>query len=457
MSCAGDMYLSYWEEIDMRKTRIGLMVVASHFESGGERADDLTKATKDMLLNAGYEVLAASKTVWDPADAMEQGALISKGEPDLVLVIHASWVLDSLQFALQTAMDCPMVMWAVPYINTFSLACVQHFGSVLKQRGMSCRYLYGLPGDKALQNRLAVYAAAARAHHAVKKARVALIGPRQTWRVAGPQDSTIEEWDFSEKFGASIIHIEMEELIGAAEAQSESAALEALNTIRKDRLGKCLADDECLLWYAKVYLGIKQLASQYGLSAVAAECYPNYIGLTNVPASWLADEGFVVETEGDIGHATMMLALNEMAPGITALAEAGGYDVASNGLYLAHGGSSAHSLAGDASTAYIPKTGKFVGLKYKPTPVVTLASIRGGNGAYRLSVTTGSIEEANQAEWEDAGYRLVAKFRPRISVEDFFDGLLDAGTDHHVLIHEGDLTRQLAVFCDLFGVEKVDL
>ena len=441
----------------MRKTKIGLMVVASHFESGGERADELTKATKQMLADAGYEVLAAKKTVWDSADAMEEGAFISKGEPDLLLVLHASWVLDSLQFVLQNTVDCPLVMWAVPYINTFSLACVQHFGSVLKQRGMSCNYLYGLPGDKALQDNLAIYAAAAKAAHSVKRASVALIGPRQTWRVAGPQDSTIEEWDFSKKFGTSIVHIEMEELMEAANAQSEEEAKKALKEIRKNRLGRCLADDECLVWYAKVYLGIKKIASRYGLSAVAAECYPNYIGLTNVPASWLADEGFVVETEGDIGHAALMLALNEMAPGITALAEAGGYDIPSNGLYLAHGGSSAHSLAGDVSTAYIPKTGKFVGLKYKPVPVVTLASIRGFDGSYKMSVATGAMDEANQAEWEDAGYRLVAKFKPKMKVEDFFGRMLATGTDHHVLIHEGDLDKQLSVFCDLLKIEKVDL
>lgn len=441
----------------MRKTKIGLMVVASHFESGGERADELTKATKKMLVDAGFDVLAANKTVWDPADAMEEGTFISKGEPDLLLVLHASWVLDSLQFVLQNTVDCPMVMWAVPYINTFSLACVQHFSSILKQRGMSCNYLYGLPGDKALQDKLMILAAAARAQHSIKKARVALIGPRQTWRVAGPQDSTVEEWDFAKKFGTNIVHIEMEELVDTAKKQSEEEALEALKEIRKNRLGKCLADDECLLWYARVYLGIKELSLRYGLSAVAAECYPNYIGLTNVPASWLADEGFVVETEGDIGHATMMLALNEMAPGITALAEAGGYNVASNGLYLAHGGSSAHSLAGDVATTYIPKTGKFIGLKYKPTSVVTLASIRGFNGSYKLSVATGAIDEANQAEWEDAGYRLVAKFRPSIKVEDFFDRMLATGTDHHVLIHDGDLSKQLEVFCDLLKIEKVDL
>lgn len=442
----------------MTKTKIGLMVVASRFESGGERAEELARGAQEMLIKEGYDVQAATKTVWDPADALAETTRIAKGEPDLLLVIHASWVLDSLQYILANTAKCPLVLWAVPYTETFSLACVQHFSSVLRQHGLTCNHLYGLPEDKNLVAELAVYATAARAYQAVKRARIALLGPRQTWRVASSQDMTSEEWDFTKTFGITIVHIEMEELLSVAKAQTEEAAVMALAEMRSSgRLIKPLADDERLLQSARVYLGVKQLSARYGLNAVAAECYPNYIGLTNLPASWLADEGFVLETEGDIGHTTVILALNEIAPGITALAEASSYDIAQDSVYLAHGGSSAHSLAEDLSRVHIPLNGKFVGLPFKPAPIVTLAGLCGLAGNYRMTVATGAIESASQKEWEAAGNRFMAKFRPVGGALAFVKRMLAAGTDHHVLIREGDLTPQLGFFCDLFGLEKVQL
>lgn len=58
-------------------------------------------------------------------------------------------------------------------------------------------------------------------HESGWKHETALVGPRQTWRVAGPQDTTNEEWEFSEKFGVTLVHIEMEEIMEAAEKISE--------------------------------------------------------------------------------------------------------------------------------------------------------------------------------------------------------------------------------------------
>lgn len=47
--------------------------------------------------------------------------------------------------------------------------------------------------------------------------------------------------------------------------------------------------------------------------ALAAECYPFYSGEMNLPSSWLADEGIILDTEGDIGHTMVMYMLN-LAP-----------------------------------------------------------------------------------------------------------------------------------------------
>lgn len=441
----------------MAKTKIGLMVVASRFESGGERAEDLGRQAREMLAKEGYEVAAAAKTVWDAADALAEAERIAAADPDLLLVIHATWVLDSLQYLLVNTVKRPLVMWAVPYTETFSIGCVQHFGSILRQQGLSYGYLYGSPGEEKLRAELAVHAAAARAYRAVRQARIALLGPRQTWRVANSQDMTGEEWEFSRTFGSTIVHIEMEELLDLAGSQDEAAAGKALTELRRAHPGKSLADESRLLYAARVYLGVKGLFARYGLTAAAAECYPNYSGLVNLPSSWLADEGIVLDTEGDIGHTAVMLAMNEMAPGATALAEVGSFDEKTDSLWLAHEGSSAHSLAGDQSKVQVSpsgETGSFVGLPLKPMPTVTVSNLCGLAGKYRMLIATGATEPIAEQEWIAAGSKFVAKLKPAGCARAFFDRMLAAGADHHLLLREGDLTRQLAALCDLFGVEK---
>lgn len=63
-------------------------------------------------------------------------------------------------------------------------------------------------------------------------------------------------------------------------------------------------------YMAKIYMATKEVIKKYSLDAMAAECYPMFSGLMNLTSSWLADEGIVVDTEGDIGHTMVMHMLN---------------------------------------------------------------------------------------------------------------------------------------------------
>lgn len=56
--------------------------------------------------------------------------------------------------------------------------------------------------------------------------------------MAGPQDTTNEEWEFSEKFGVTLVHIEMEEIMEAAEKISDEEAKKVYTCLKK-RTGKC--------------------------------------------------------------------------------------------------------------------------------------------------------------------------------------------------------------------------
>jgi L-fucose isomerase-like protein len=441
----------------MSRAKVALVAVASRAESGGERAEAIFNGAREALKRSGLEVEAAGKVVWDAAAALEVAEEFSNAEPDLVVIIHATWVLDSLQYLLVNTLRCPAVLWAVPFTETFSLGCVQHFGSILWDNGIAYKYVYGLPDDRELVEQIHRYAGAASAVRELRKARIALIGPRQTWRVAGPQDMTCEEWDLTRALGVTIVHVEMDELIGQAQEHSQAESEAVLERMHQSgRLGRVEVERDRLLYAGQVYLGVRDLFDRYGLTGAAAECYPNYSGLVNLPSSWLADEGLILDTEGDLGHTVMMSILNDLGPAApTALAEVGRLDLESNSLLLAHEGSSAHSLAEDGSEVHIfpaGENGTVVGFPLKPLPVATIVNLSGKAGQYRMLVAKGSSERVSLEEWKEAGSKFVARIRMEGGALAAFERMLAQGVDHHLLVREGDFVAQLKDLCDLLGI-----
>jgi len=443
----------------MVKPKIALVVMASQFESGGERAEEILKGAVKHLEESGLEVNAYGKTVWDPSDAFKAVDYFLKNQPDLLVMIHVTWVLDSLQYIFINNIKCPVVLWGVPYAETFSIGCVQHFGSILWEHGYQYKYVYGLPQDVTLIDKVSKYANTAKVFKNLNKTKIALIGPRQTWKVAGSQDMTSEEWEFSKKFGPTVIHIEMDEVLERAKKQENSVAEQTLLNFKKEhRMGKAIAGEENLLYAAKVYLATKEIFKHYTLNAAAAECYPKFSGLINLPSSWLADEGIVLDTEGDIGHSVLMTILNQLKPGPTALAEIG--SIADNNIYLAHEGSSAHSLAEDISKVQISPSGDlgcFVGTPLKAMPEVTMVNLCGRENTYRMLLAKVSTEPVTHQEWVDGGSKFFAKVNLGENAIDKFNKMLTEGVDHHLLLKEGNLVEQLVDLCDLIKIKRIEI
>lgn len=442
----------------MLKAKVALVAVASHFESGGERAEGMIKEAQQALGKSGLSVEVASKTVWDPADALEVIDQFQKSDPDLLIIIHASWVQDSLQYLFVNKLKIPLILWAVPYTETFSIGCVQHFGSILWDNGISYKFVYGLPDEQEVIAEVKRHAAIAKIYKDLAKANIALIGPRQTWRVAGPQDMTVEEWDLSMRVGATIVHIEMDELLQLAEVQKKEDAVRFLKGLReKKKLGESKVEEDRLIYASKVYLGVRQLLERYRLDAAAAECYPQYGGVANLPSSWLADEGIVLDTEGDIGHTLLAMAMSWMSDGPVALGEVGSMDTKENCLCLAHEGSSAQSLAQEVMNVRIlpgGEKGTLVGFPFRAMPEVTVANICGRAGCYRIFMGLVESLPISEQEWVSGGSKFMAKLRFGADARTVMEKMLEQGADHHLLLARGNLLSDLGALCDLLKMEK---
>ena len=443
----------------MTNAKTGLVVVASQYESGGQRAQELAALAKASLEQREITVAEGAKVVWDAADAIDVCKELRKQEIDSLTIILSTWVTDSLLYVLVHELPVPVVFWAVPYTETFSIGCIQHFGSALTTHGIPYEYVYGLTDDAKAADKAAKIAEAGRIIKAVKSMKLALVGPRQTWRVAGPQDTTNEEWEFSQKFGPTLVHIEMEEIMELAEGISDKEAKKVYGCLKK-RTGRVLAGEETMLHMTKVYMAVKETVKRYSLDALAAECYPFYSGQMNLPSSWLADEGIIVDTEGDVGHTMVMYMLNLAAKGgATALGEVGSMDDENRILALAHEGSTAHSLAEDVSKVQISPSGEkgcFVGLPLREMAQVTVSRIQGnGHDGYQMLVEKGRVIKAEEQEWIDGGEKLLVKLQLDKKASEAVDSLMRVGMDHHLLVKEGDHRELMALLCKYLKVKMV--
>ena len=444
----------------MNQPRIGLVGVTCEYESGGQRAEEFLGGIGKALSNKNVEVVYGSKVAWNAADAVEVCAQFKKEDLDALVIVEVTWIMDSMQYIFINELNLPTVFWAVPYTETFSIGCVQHFGAILKAQGIEYEYVYGLWDNKEAVEKVKAVAEAGQIIKAIKGMRLALVGPRQTWRVAGPQDMSNEEWEFSRKFGVTLIHIEMAEIISLAESFSDKEAEAALKCLSK-RTGIIKADDVAMRYMAKIYMATKEISKNYALDAIAAECYPMFSGLMNLTSSWLADEGFIVDTEGDIGHTMVMYMLNRAAKGgACALGEVGSMDDENQILALAHEGSTAHSLAENINKVQISQSGEkgtFVGVPVKPMEQVTISSIAGAGGKYKLLVEQADVVQATHEEWVQGGEKLLVKLHVRDKASLVVDRLMEKGMDHHLVVKEGNHVQSMTMVCKFLGIEAVNL
>jgi len=445
----------------MNKPVIGLIGVCSHCESGGQRYDELIQNAKAAMVKQGMDVKVAKTAVYTVTDALCVCDQLKADGIEAVAIMDVTWVCDSLKYIFIHELNVPTVFWAVPYTETFSIGCVQNFGSVLKTEGIQFEYVYGMPEEADVVEKVKKVAVAGQLIKKINTMRLALLGPRQTWRVAGPQDMTVEEWEFSLKFGPTLVHMEMEEITDEAEKISDNDAEKVFESL-KDHTGKVLCRKETMIWMTKVYMATKRMMEKTGIEVIAAECYPKYGGLMNQTSSWIEEDGYILDTEGDIAHAVVKYVLNAAAQGgCCALGEIGSYSDEENYLKIAHEGSTPASLAESIDQVQVSPSGEngcFVGTPLKPMEHCTVCDLQGTAGNYQMLVANGSVLPAAHEEWVNGGEKLLVKLRlDGVKPSEAVKKMIDAGLHHHIVVKEGDFAEQMQIICKYLGINVITL
>ena len=445
----------------MIKAKTGLIVAASEDERGNQRAEELMKSAEKALEKREISVVTAGRVVRSAADAVEVCELLRKEEPDSLTMIISNRVPDTLLYLFVNRIRVPCVLWAVPFAETGSLGCVQHFGSILTSRRIAFDYVCGLPEEESMAGKAAMTAEAGRIIRSVRNLKIALALPEQDAQDTGLRDTTEEEWDLSGIFGSTILHFGMNRILKEAAAIPDREVRKKWNCLKK-RTGKVESEDSAMMSQAGIYLALKKIMERYQLDAMTAECYYQYRDLMNLPASWLADEGIVFDTAGDIGSCILMFILNQASKGgAAALCEVGMLDDGSDTVYLSHEGSTAHSLASTLDDVRISRRGErgaVVGFPMMPMDAVTVAGIYGGGRSeYRVFVAGGSVREVSKDMWKRAGSGLIVGFQPGDGAGKLFRRMMDEGADRHILVKAGNYEDLLKTVCRHLGLRTLSV
>jgi len=412
--------------------RVGLVIIGNETESGLERAGSLLAEAIDQLERRGVVVIKHEGTVLTDAGAVEVGTRFRSENVDLAVLIHATWARDSIPYLISRCSGAPLFLWGLPYPETYSVAAVQHFAGILRNRGIGFK-------------------------HRVQPRHIGLIGPRSTWRAFGPQDMTPGEWDLGELFGASVIHIEMTEFLETVERVSLDRRKELVQA--KASQGRLPAvepgEEKRLLAAAAEALAIEELRGRYQLDAATIQTYPYAWGMANLAASWLGDDGFVLETEGDLARTTIMHLLGDLASAPPMLGELAHIGPENGSFYLGHAGSCALSLAAsldEVTVAGEGETGCFVQFPIRKMGKATLVNVWEDSDSYRLF--TGQVECKGMSleEWRRMGGGSLAKLEAAWAGEDLLSLLANAGMEHHFVLAEGDLREDLCDLAEFLGL-----
>ena len=443
---------------NMSRQRIGLIAVASIYEAGVDETEGWLDTAAAQLGRKGLEVLAIKPVLTDQSNVEPAVEQLRKEHVDLLVILNGTWTADSLQINIIKEICRPTLLWALPYPKTFSLASVQHLGSVLRELGVGFDYVYGSPDDGHVIDRICKTAEISQLASLWGHARIGRVGRRSTWRTMGPADITYDELDLELSPGPIAVHIDMDELFSLVGKVPDSKARELMDSMKKNnKVGVLEGNEKALVEVSKVYFAVKDLIGKYQLDAITIECYPKYPGIDSVASAWLAEEGIVCVCEGDLGHTMLWVILQRLSNKPVGLLEPVMLE-SDDTLILRHEGSGAPSLSESISEVTLKSVaddrGVIIFSAVKPG-TVTLATVWGKGKSYKMSILKGDAIRLSKADIQNYGGGLVAKVKFGAPARHIVDRMIRLGVDHHLMLALGDLTGELTEFCRITGIQPM--
>jgi len=325
----------------------------------------------------------------------------------------------------------------------------------LKRAGLRCDVVFGmLEGDERAWTALRDWCRAARAAHALKNARIGLLGHP----FEGMLDMNADPTAFDAAFGMHVVMVEMCDFkkrvgeAGAAEVARMKSRIEEFFWFPEPGADAIAGrvTPEALEWSARVAVGLEQLVADFELDGLAhyyrgvdGNEYEQLIAGIIVGASLLTARGVPVAGEGDLKNCVAMLMLDRLGAG-GSFAELHPADFREDVVFVGHDGPG-HLAISDQKPAlrglsvFHGKHGSGVSVEFKVKhgPVTLAGLTLDDDGRFKLVLAEG--ESVPGAIPATGNTNTRCRFRPDMPT--FIEHWSLAGPTHHFALGIG---RQIA-------------
>ncbi len=468
-----------------KQAKIGVFNTGFHrywpqFPGLRERLDEYRREFEARLREFGVEVVSAG-LVDNVESGRRAGEFFAAENVDLIFCDVTTYVQSA--FVLPVAQRCRahMVLAALqptPGMDTSTATTfdqllhdnctsLPEIAYALKRAGLFPDVVFGvLRDDDRAWGILREWAVAARAAHAVRNARIGLLGHP----FEGMLDMNADPTAFETSFG---MHVEMLEMCDLKKRVDEATGAEVRRMKEQitnffcfpepgaDAIAGCVTP-EALEWSARVAVGLEKLVEDFGLDGVAhyyrgtdGNDYEQLIAGIIVGATLLTARGIPVAGEGDLKNCAAMLIMDRLGAG-GSFSELHPADFKDNFVFVGHDGPG-HIAISDEKPAlrglslYHGKfgSGASVEFKVKHGPVTAAGLTTGADYKFRLVVAEGESVQGAIPQTGNTNTR--CRFQPDVAT--FIERWSEAGPTHHFALGVGKQIRVLRRVAKLLNME----
>ena len=467
-----------------KTARVGIFNVGFHrywpqFPGLKERLDGYRVEFEEQVAGFGVEVVSAGLV--DTVESGRQaGELFAANHVDLVFCFVTTYVQSAFVLPVAQRAKAHMVLVGLQptpgmdpatcttfeqlaHDNCTSLPEVMY---ALQRAGLPADVIFGmLRNDERAWTLIRDWTSAAKAAHALRHARIGLLGHP----FEGMLDMNADPTAFDATFGMHVDMIEMCDLKRRVDGATpgDVAAM-------KDRITDffCFPEPgadtiagpvtpEALDWSARVAVGLERLVADFGLSGVAhyyrgvaGNEYENLIAGIIVGASLLTARGIPVAGEGDLKNCVAMLSMDRIGAG-GSFSELHPADFTGDFVFVGHDGPGHVAISNEKPalrglSLYHGKFGKGVSVEFKVKngPVTISGLTLDERGRFKFVLAEGESLPGAIPATRNTNTR--CRFQPDVAT--FIERWSMAGPTHHFALGIGRQIPALEKLARLFGL-----
>ncbi len=442
------------------------------FVSGTEEA--ISRA----LEQSGHQVVRATGPVWSNAEAVAKAREVAASFPDLTIFNYPVWAFPHFSMLAADATKGPLLLFSNIDPTYPGMVGMLAAGGALDQAG---RRHFRLWGDVAEPSVLAGLQAHIRAAAGVSGLRGKTFG-RIGGRPMGMYTAVANTDQWMSSFGIDVEEIDQWEVVRLSEKVPQGAARAGREWLERHAAGvhydaKRLTP-ELLERQVRSYYAMREIIDAYGLDFSGIKGQPeltNNFATMDIAEAFLNDpydwdgpkETHVCATEADMDGALTMQVLKTLTGLPVLFADVRHYhsdldvwDLCNSGQhatwYAARSEDPAENLsrvhlypeifyfpAGGASVSHIAAPGE-----------MTLARLTRDHGNYRMQVTKGEFVSFGEQRDEKLARQSTFEWPHAFArIDATANEFLSRFGANHIHAVPGDITAELALFCDMAGVE----